>query len=90
MRPLCLRCSSDTKLCVVYWQCCWYGSGGLGQTLYNLIALYFGLDFPTVSVFFLNVDEANLVSLYLGGINLLFARISDAANSSRRSQQYKQ
>ncbi len=25
-----------------------------------------------------------------GGINLLFARISDAANSSRRSQQYKQ
>jgi hypothetical protein len=25
-----------------------------------------------------------------GGINLLFASISDAANSSRRSQQYKQ
>ncbi len=24
-----------------------------------------------------------------GGINLLFASISDAANSSRRSQQYK-
>ena len=30
------------------------------------------------------------VVLERGGINLLFARISDAANSSRRSQQYKQ
>ena len=37
------------------------------------------------------VDVAYVdVDVPQGGINLLFARISDAASSSRRSQQYKQ